>query len=127
MRAPRKCRPGGEYFPQMLVDRALDFIDRNREQPFLLCLAFNLPHYPEQALREHEKLYENMADPARRSYAAVVTTTDHYIGLVMERLEKLGLREKSIVIFMSDNGHSEETTMRIKMDGHKWCCQARGC
>jgi arylsulfatase A-like enzyme len=109
----------GKYFPQMITDRALDFIDRNRGRPFFLYLAFNLPHYPEQALREHEEPYEDMADPARRSYAAVVTTTDHCIGLVMERLEKLGLRENTIVIFMSDNGHSEETTLRIKMDGHR--------
>jgi arylsulfatase A-like enzyme len=59
-----------------------------------------------------------MKDPARRSYAAVVTTTDHYIGLVLARLEELGLRGNTIVIFMSDNGHSEETHMRIRGDKH---------
>lgn len=70
----------GKYFPQMVVDRALDFIDRNREKPFFLYLPFNLPHYPEEALEEHEKLYATMKDPARRSYAAAVTTTDHSLA-----------------------------------------------
>jgi arylsulfatase A-like enzyme len=108
----------GKYFPQMMVDRALDFIDRNRERPFFLYLPFNLPHYPEQALKEHEKLYEKMEDPARRSYAAAVTTTDHYIGLILDRLQKRGMRDNTIVIFMSDNGHSEEMGLRIRAEGH---------
>jgi arylsulfatase A-like enzyme len=60
-----------------------------------------------------------MEDPARRSYAAVVTTTDHYIGQIIDKLENLSLRHNTVVIFMSDNGHSEETFMRIKMDGHR--------
>jgi arylsulfatase A len=102
----------------MITDRALDFIDRNRDRPFFLYLAFNLPHYPEQPLPECEKLYEGMKDPARRSYAAAVTTTDHFIGLVLDRLEKLGLRDNTIVVFMSDNGHSEEKGLTIRRDGH---------
>ena len=48
-----------------------------------------------------------------------MTTTDYYIGQVIDRLEKNGLRENTIVIFMSDNGHSEETGNRIRVDKHK--------
>ena len=113
-----EVRAEGKYFPQMITDRALEFIDRNRQRPFFLYLAFNLPHYPEQSLPVCEELYKNMKDPARRSYAAAVTTADHYIGLVLDRLEKHGLRENTIVVFMSDNGHSEEDFMRIKVDQH---------
>lgn len=108
----------GEYFPELIVRRSLDFIGKNRDKPFFLYLALNLPHYPEQALAEHEKLYAHLADPARRSYGAMITTTDHYIGQVVDKLEELGLRDNTIVIFMSDNGHSEETFMRIKADKH---------
>jgi arylsulfatase A-like enzyme len=107
-----------EYFPELIVRRALGFIEQNRDKPFFLYLAFNIPHYPEQALAEHEKLYAHLKDPARRSYGAVVTTTDHYIGKVVNRLEALGLREKTIVIFMSDNGHSEEKGLAIRVDEH---------
>jgi arylsulfatase A-like enzyme len=49
----------------------------------------------------------------------MVSTTDHYIGQVVDRLETLGLRENTIVIFMSDNGHSEETKYTIRVDDHK--------
>ncbi len=60
-----------------------------------------------------------MEDPARRSYAAIVSTTDHYIGKIVDKLEALGLRDETIVIYMSDNGHSEETGNRIRVDEHK--------
>lgn len=109
----------GKYFPELMVRRSLKFIEENRENPFFLYVPFNIPHYPEQALAEHEKLYADVQDPARKSYGAMITTTDHYIGQVIDKLEELGLRENTIVVFMSDNGHSEETTYTIQVDEHK--------
>jgi arylsulfatase A-like enzyme len=41
------------------------------------------------------------------------------MGRILDKLESLGLRENTIVIFMSDNGHSEETVNRIRVDRHK--------
>ncbi|MGI9244526.1 MAG: sulfatase-like hydrolase/transferase, partial [Verrucomicrobiales bacterium] len=111
-------RPG-EYFPELMVKRCLNFLEENQSRPFFLYVPFNIPHYPEQALKRFEEPYLQLEDPARRSYAAIVTTTDHYIGQIVEKLESLGLREKTIVIFMSDNGHSEETGNRIRVDNHK--------
>ena len=64
------------------------------------------------------RFYEKLDDPARRSYGAIVTTTDHYIGKILDKLESFGLRGRTIVIFMSDNGHSEETSYRIKGSDH---------
>ncbi|MEM8955933.1 MAG: sulfatase-like hydrolase/transferase [Verrucomicrobiota bacterium] len=109
----------GEYFPELMTQRALTFIDENKDRPFFLYVPFNIPHYPEQALEQHQKHYENLADPARQSYGAIVTTTDHYIGQVIDKLESHSLRDDTIIIFMSDNGHSEETKFTIKVGDHK--------
>lgn len=109
----------GEYFPDLMVSRCLKFIDENKTRPFFLYAPFNIPHYPEQALKKHEEMFADMADPARRSYAAIVATTDYYIGQIIDRLEKNGLRENTIIIFMSDNGHSMETGNRIAVENHK--------
>lgn len=109
-------RPG-EYFPKMITDRAIKFVEANREKPFLLYLGFNIPHYPEQALPEHTALYQDLPMP-RRSYAAMVTTTDHYMGLVLAKLDELDLTENTIVIFQSDNGHSTENNDGIRYDDH---------
>ena len=114
-----KVHAAGEYFPEMMVRRSLKFIEESRDRPFFLYVAFNTPHYPEQALRQFETLYQDMADPARRSYAAMISTTDHYIGWIVDKLEACGLRENTVIIFMSDNGHSAETEYRIKSAHHK--------
>lgn len=106
----------GRYFPELIVDRSLEFIDRNKDNPFLLYVGFNIPHYPEQALKDHEARYKDLPMP-RRAYAAIVTTTDHYIGKILDRLKKHGLREDTIVVFQSDNGHSEED-YQIRPDNH---------
>jgi len=106
-----------EYFPELMVRRSVEFLEKNTSRPFYLHVAFNIPHYPEQALKEHEKLFVNLPQP-RRSYARVVATTDHYVGVILDKLESLGLREKTIVIFMSDNGHSAERST-IRVDNHE--------
>ena len=109
----------GEYFPELMTQRALDFIDENKCGPFFLYVPFNIPHYPEQSLKKFEENYTDMKDEARRSYGAIISTTDHYIGLILNKLEEHQLTDNTIVIFMSDNGHSEETGNRIRVDGHK--------
>jgi arylsulfatase A len=109
----------GQYFPELMTQRALTFIDENNDRPFFLYVPFNIPHYPEQALEQFKKHYKNLDDPARQSYGAIVTTTDHYIGQIIDKLEALDLRDNTIIVFMSDNGHSEEVTNTIRVDNHK--------
>ena len=106
----------GRYFPDLMVDRALSFIERNQDRPFFVYIPFNIPHYPEQSLKRFRERYEGMAEP-RRTYAATVTTTDDYIRRILLQLDRLDLRDNTIVVFQSDNGHSEED-YRITVDGH---------
>lgn len=97
----------GRYFPDLVVREATRFIVENKDRPFFLYCAFNVPHYPEQADPKFLKLYDGLPMP-RRSYAAMITTTDDRIGQVLRALDAWGLRDNTIVVFMSDNGHSTE-------------------
>jgi arylsulfatase A-like enzyme len=97
----------GKYFPDMQVEEARQFIDRNQDQPFFLYLAMNLPHYPEQPDSAFIEQYKHMDWP-RSSYAPMITTVDDRIGKVIQHLDDLKLRENTIIIYMSDNGHSTE-------------------
>ncbi len=106
----------GRYFPDLMVDRALSFIERNQDRSFFVYIPFNIPHYPEQSLKRFRDRYKSMAEP-RRTYAATVTTTDDYIRRILLQLDRLGLRDNTIVVYQSDNGHSEED-YRITVDGH---------
>ena len=108
----------GQYFPELMVNRALKFLDKQQpiEQPFCLYVPFNIPHYPEQSLAQHRERYRHLPEP-RRSYAAMISTTDDYIGRVLNKLEELSLKTNTVVLFLSDNGHSEEQ-YAISTDNH---------
>lgn len=96
-----------KYFPDLMTKRALQFVDENKDGPFFMYVPFNLPHYPEQPDKKFDALYKDMKMP-RQSYAKVISTTDDRMGRIMARLKEHGLRDNTIIIFMSDNGHSVE-------------------
>lgn len=105
-----------KYFPNLMTDRALDYIDRNKDNPFFMYVAFNIPHYPEQADPKFDTHYKDMKMP-RQSYAKMISTTDDKMGQIMSRLETHGIKDNTIILFMSDNGHSRERN-HIKVDKH---------
>ncbi len=99
----------GQYFPDLMVKEASAFIDKNKNHPFFLYFALNTPHYPYQGSPEWLKYYQEkgVAYP-RDLYAAFVSTMDDKIGKLLNKLEKEGLRENTIIIFQGDNGFSTE-------------------
>ncbi|MFM1560793.1 MAG: sulfatase-like hydrolase/transferase [Roseibacillus sp.] len=102
-----------EYFPDLMTKRALDYIEANKEGPFFIYVAFNIPHYPEQPDKKFEERYQDLKMP-RRSYAKMISTTDDRMLQILKKLEALDLRKETIVIFMSDNGHSTEDGAKIR-------------
>jgi arylsulfatase A-like enzyme len=78
--------------------RALDFIERNRERPFFLYLAHVMPHKP---LATTEDYYKKSGVGL---YGDVLLDLDAGIGQVLAKLKELGLDERTLVIFTSDNG-----------------------
>ena len=78
--------------------RALDFIGRNKDNPFLLYLAHAMPHKP---LAASEEFYSHKPG---RLYADVIKELDWSVGKVLARVKELKLEQNTIVLFMSDNG-----------------------
>lgn len=107
----------GKYFPDLVVDEAKRFLDENAKQPFFLYVPFNIPHYPEQADAKFDDRYKKL-DMPRQSYAKMISTTDDRIGQIMAKLRQLELLQDTIVVLMSDNGHSAEDK-EITVDDHK--------
>lgn len=107
----------GDYFPDLVTQRATDYIEAHRDEPFFLYCAFNIPHYPEQADPQFDERYKDMPMP-RQSYAKMVSTTDDRIGQVLAKLDELGLTDDTVILFMSDNGHSTENNKGIAIDNH---------
>jgi arylsulfatase A-like enzyme len=93
------------YCNDVWFDEAEKFIDKNKARPFFIYLPTNLPHLPAQVPKKYSKPYEGklIHDQAQRA-AGMITHIDHRFGQMMKKLDKLGLRDNTIVIFMSDNG-----------------------
>ena len=99
--------PAGAYLADFLTDRAVDFIGRHREGPFLLCLHHFAVHSPHQARPDVQAAFAGRpAAGGHRSlvYAAMIASLDQSVGRVLAGLEEHGLAENTLVVFTSDNG-----------------------
>lgn len=97
----------GEFFPDLMVKEAGEFIDKNKDQPFFIYFALNTPHYPYQGSPKWLEHYRDLPYP-RNLYAAFLSTTDDRIGTLLSEIENAGLTNDTIIIFQSDHGASEE-------------------
>jgi arylsulfatase A-like enzyme len=84
-----------------LTARAEQFIEENKGRPFYLYLPHNNPHIP---LAAQAPRIEKRKDSFNPLYAAVVETLDDAVGRIMARLDALGLAERTLFVFTSDNG-----------------------
>ena len=111
---------GRTYSMDMLVAEALEFIRRHRADPFFLYLPFPVPHLalqvPDSSLSDYRNAFPDepytgdrgyLPHPEpRAAYAAMITRMDAEIGRILDLLAELGLAERTIVMFTSDNGPS---------------------
>lgn len=80
---------------------AEQFMEDHREQPFFCYVPHNNPHVPLAAAPE---LVEKRRDAFNPVYAAMIRTLDDSVGRLMAKVESLGLSQRTIFIFTSDNG-----------------------
>ncbi len=102
------------YSPDRFTEEALGFIDAHQKQPFFLYLALTIPHANNEAGTEGMEvpdygIYADRDWPApQKGLAAMITRMDTDIGRILERLKTLGIDERTLVVFTSDNGpHAE--------------------
>ncbi|MCP5539583.1 MAG: sulfatase-like hydrolase/transferase [Akkermansiaceae bacterium] len=80
------------------TERAVEFIERNRDKPFFLYLPHAMPHKPLAASEEYYR------QSGAGLYGDVIHELDWGVGRVLEKVKALGLDERTLVIFTSDNG-----------------------
>ena len=100
------ARKEGEYLTDREADEAVGFITEHKDKPFFLYLANYAVHTPIQAKAELKAKYEKKPKTNQKNaaYAAMVESVDDCVGKVLDTLEKLGLSDRTVVIFTSDNG-----------------------
>lgn len=97
-------REGEEYLTDRLSQHAVNFINDTADNPFFLYLAYNSPHSPLQAHKRYKTDVAHLPDMPTQIYAAMLLSIDDGVGQVMQALGANGLKENTLVFFISDNG-----------------------
>ncbi len=140
--------PNDEYLTDRLTDESIQFLQQNRDHPFLLYLSFYTVHTPIQACKKHMAHFEEKAaalitnkNPQRAehdgftkliqdnaAYASMVYAMDENTGRLLRALDQLGVAENTVIIFTSDNGglstlgrRSAPTSNEPLRAGKGWC------
>lgn len=96
-----------KYLTEEFSDEAVNFVERNKDEPFFLFLSFNAPHAPMEATQKYLDRFSNIENKKRKTYSAMVSAVDDGVGQVLDKLKELKLEENTIVVFLSDNGGPE--------------------
>ena len=92
------------------TEDAIKFINRNKDNPFFLYLAYDAPHEP--YIIDETGWYDDESwNMNTKRYASLITHMDRAIGCLLVELDRLGLRENTLVIFASDNGAAKQAPL----------------
>ncbi|HEV7278979.1 MAG TPA: FAD:protein FMN transferase [Pirellulaceae bacterium] len=112
-------QPQQGYCTDVFFRHALDFVRSAGDEPFFCYLATNAPHGPYRVAPEYAAPYlkAGVPQPAANFYGMIANIDDN-VGRLREELDRLGLAEKTILIFMTDNGTAAGVAPRAK--GGEW-------
>jgi arylsulfatase A len=128
-RPPRYANPGleingvekdysnGEYGPDLINEYALDFITRRKNAPFFLYYPMLLTHAPYQPTPD-SKTWDRTAKGEgvnidQAHFGDMVAYMDKLIGRLVAKLDALGLRDHTLILFLGDNGTGRGTRSRM--------------
>ena len=110
----------GVYTHDVIVEKGLEFLEAEKDNPFFAFFSFTIPHHewtaPDGTLKEYAGVFEEevpehtwregyaLPDAPRANMAAMITHMDKGIGEIMAKLKALGIDDNTLVIFTSDNG-----------------------
>ncbi len=134
-RPPRYANPGleyngvekdfthGEYGPTLVNDFALNFITKNKEKPFFLYYPMILTHNPFQPTPDSPDWDPTISSENKQQspkhFAEMTAYMDKMVGSVVAKLDELGIRENTLLIFLGDNGTNTSITSRYKGADYK--------
>ena len=104
---PKIGYPKGIYLADFLTNKAVHFINQNKDKPFFLCVHHFGVHSPYEAKKELIDRFQKkqgVGGHNNPTYAAMLFSVDESVGRILKTLDELNLSKNTLVIFTSDNG-----------------------
>jgi arylsulfatase A-like enzyme len=114
----REIYNNGKYFTELVTEKSVEYIrEKSKEEnPFLLYVGYNAPHYPLHAPQKYMDRFAHLPWD-RQVMAAMIAAVDDGVGEITAELKRRGILENTIIYFQSDNGPSRES--RNWLDGNE--------
>ncbi|WP_299555874.1 sulfatase-like hydrolase/transferase [Seonamhaeicola sp.] len=94
-----------KYLTFQFTEEAVGFIEKHKQKPFFMYLAYNAVHGPNQAPESYINKYIKKGIPKRMAtQMAMIDALDEGVGKVLDALKANGLEENTLIYFLSDNG-----------------------
>ncbi|MDX1636916.1 MAG: sulfatase-like hydrolase/transferase [Balneolaceae bacterium] len=115
----------GKYGPDLFLEFIESYMEEHRSEPFFLYYPMVLPHFPFQPTPDNSGFADfdsvsSVNDP--RYFGEMVTYMDKIVGQIRKKTEELGIEERTLILFVGDNGTDRNVTSRWNgqaIDGHK--------
>ncbi len=120
---PMSDLPPTEYHLDGCSKAAASIIERYKDQPFFLYVAYRAPHTPLDAPQSYMDRFPGEMPERRRAALAMLSAIDDGVGLITGTLKKHGLTEKTLIFFIGDNGAPlkiHKTDSPLKGDPGGW-------
>jgi arylsulfatase A-like enzyme len=110
----RERRPSSGYADDLFTNRAIDFCRRHRDGPFFVYVPFTNAHFQIEAPADELERFRgkfgeaDLAHPVNATYAAMVSRLDRNAGRLAAALGELGLTDRTLLFFASDQGATFE-------------------
>ncbi len=124
---PPKIDQPGKFDNDSMVNHVCEFLGREHEAPFFAMVSSFYVHTPVKTscrwlIRKYESIVPaNTPNRERRiAYAAFLETLDHHVGRILDSLDESGSRDRTLVVFTSDNGGHPDFTANGPLRGSKW-------
>jgi arylsulfatase A-like enzyme len=97
------------FLTARIAEETVRWIESHRDRPFFAYVPFSAPHAPLQAPREYVDRFGAIESRDRRVYYGMIAALDDAVGTILAALDRLGLRDDTLVVFTSDNGAASYT------------------
>lgn len=102
---PQKVKQDdGFYTTEAYAGRVVEWLEKNKDQPWFVYLPFNAQHAPLEAPQKYLDRFPQIEEEQRRKFAAVMSAMDDAVGRVLGKIRDLGQEENTLIVFFSDNG-----------------------